>query len=264
MAEPGQTRRVPVWLFVVAVVVYLAVLQGLGLLLTRGIGTKYAAPTSVNELWRTITVPVGVSLVLVLAATAVLRWWRPVLTEHKPVQRWVGTLAVIMIVAALLSTNYSGLANRGLGFTLLLLLSTLMVGAAEEGMFRGIGLTVFRTNGFSEGKVALWSSIIFGLAHASNLISTGPKAFVQVLITAVAGYVFYLVRRRSGGLLLPAVVHGLWDFSLISSSVVPGRGYFGPAVNVIGLVAVLVVLMVRRRRIEPDVLATAVPGRSGQ
>jgi hypothetical protein len=245
-------RRVPVWTFIVAVVVYLAILQGLGLLLTQGIETKYAAPTSVDELWRGITVPVGVSLVLVLAVTAALRWWRPVLTEDNPVQGWVIVFPVIMAVAILLSINYGGLADRGLGFTLLLLSSTLMVGFAEEGMFRGIGLTVFRTNGFSEGKVALWSSIIFGLAHATNLISTGPKAFVQVLVTAVAGYVFYLVRRRGGGLFLPAVLHGLWDFSLISSSVVPGRGHVGPVFNIVSLVAVLVILLIRRRHIEPD------------
>ena len=38
---------------------------------------------------------------------------------------------------------------------------------------------------------------------------------------AVAGYFFYLARRVSGGLVVPAILHGLWDFSLVSGSVVP-------------------------------------------
>jgi hypothetical protein len=42
----------------------------------------------------------------------------------------------------------------------LLLLGALMVGFAEEGMFRRIGVTTFRINGFSEGKVGLWSSCV--------------------------------------------------------------------------------------------------------
>ena len=51
-------RRLPVWASVVIAVVYLAILQGLGKLLTSGLHTTYAAPTSGNELWRPITVPV--------------------------------------------------------------------------------------------------------------------------------------------------------------------------------------------------------------
>jgi hypothetical protein len=69
---------------------------------------------------------------------------------------------------------------------------------------------------------------------------------VWTLVVAV------VVRRHGGGLLLPAVLHGLWDFSLISTSVVPGRGYVGPAFDIIGLVVILIVLLVRRNHIEPD------------
>jgi hypothetical protein len=58
------------------VVVYLAIVQGLGWVLTRGLDADYAAPTTVEELWRGITVPV-------------LGWWRPVLVDDRPVRRWV-------------------------------------------------------------------------------------------------------------------------------------------------------------------------------
>jgi membrane protease YdiL (CAAX protease family) len=247
----GTTRRMSIWAFVAVVVVYLAILQGLALFLTRDVDVRYAAPTTSDELWRSITVPVAASLVFVTAIVGVLGWWRPVLVDGSPVASWTIAVPITMFAVVVLATNYGGLADRGLGFTLLLLVSMLMVGLAEEGMFRGLGVTVFRKNGFSEGKVALWSSVVFGLAHSTNLISTGPKAFVQVLVAALAGYFLYLIRRRSGGLLVPALIHGLWDFSLVSAAVVPGKSYLGPMLNVLAVVVLAVVVITRRHHIEP-------------
>ena len=248
---PAESRRLPVIGFIALVVLYLVIVQGLGLLLTRGLDTKYAAPTSVNELWRSITVPVGLSVVLVAAVISWLRWWRAVVHDDRPVQRWLVIVPVLMLASVLIVTNYAGLADRGLGFAVLLLLSTLFVGAGEELMFRGLGVTVFRSNGFTEGKVALWSTVIFGLAHASNLISEGPGAFVQVLVTIAAGYFFYLIRRRSGGIWLPMLVHGLWDFSLVSAGVVPGKSYPLVIVAILTMIGLVVLLLVRRHHIEP-------------
>lgn len=237
--------------YVAVVVVYLAILQGLGLFLTSGLDTEYASASSTEGLWRGITVPVAVSLVFTVAVVSVLRWWRPALRDDRPVRSWTTAIVVLMAVGIVLGTNYGGLADRGLGLTLLLLLSTLMVGFTEELMFRGVGVTVFRANGFGEGGVALWTCVIFGLAHATNLFSEGMNAFVQVLITAMAGYFFYLIRRRTGGLLVPALVHGLWDFALISASVVPGDSYPGLVAPILALVAVVVVVLARRRHVEP-------------
>ena len=168
-------------------------------------------------LWRSITVPVLVSLVFVYAVVAVLGWWRPVFTDDKPVRRWVRIIPVIMIITVLAGINYSGLSHKGGGFIILLLLTSLGVGFAEEGMFRGLGVVTFRGRmGSTEAKVALWTCVLFGLAHATNLFSEGPKALVQVLVTALAGYFFYLIRRAFSGLVVAAVLHGLWDFGAIS------------------------------------------------
>ncbi|MBN6038172.1 CPBP family intramembrane glutamic endopeptidase [Amycolatopsis sp. 195334CR] len=258
----STARRLPLWGFFLLLAGYLAVLQVLGVLLTRGLDVQYAAPTTITELWRGITVPVGVSLLLVVAAITALRWWRPVLVEDHPVRSWVIVVPVVQFAAIAAATNYGGLAERGLGFTLLLLCSTLFVGFGEELMFRGIGVTVFRHNGFSEGRVALWSTVTFGLAHATNLINTGFGALAQVLLAAVSGYFFYLVRRRSGGILLPAVVHGLWDFSLISGAVVPGESYFGVVASLLAIIGLAVVLVVRRHRIHDDRRARTAAGPS--
>lgn len=245
-------RRLPVAAFLGIAVVYLVIVQGLGAVLTRGLDVGYAAPTTVEELWRGITVPVLVSLVFVYAVVAVLGWWRPVLVDDKPVRRWVRVLAIIMALTVLAGTNYAGLAGKGAGFVGLLLLSAMAVGFAEEGMFRGLGVTTFRVNGFPEARVALWSSVVFGLAHATNLLSEGPKAFAQVLATAIAGYFLYLIRRSSGGLVVPAVVHGLWDFGLISSSVVAGESYAGAGLFILADIVLLVIVLLCRRQVEPE------------
>jgi membrane protease YdiL (CAAX protease family) len=252
LRETGpRGRALPIWGYLAVVAGYVVLVQVLGVVLTSGIDAEYASPTTVDALWRGISVPVGAGLVYVAVAVTVLRWWRPVALDARPVRGWVVVVPVAMLGSIVLSTNYAGLADRGFAFSLLLLASALCVGFAEETLFRGIGVTAFRARGFPEARVALWSSVVFGLAHASNLISTGPKAFAQVLVTAIAGYFFYLIRRRTGGLLAAAIVHGLWDFALISSTVVPGKTYFGLGVGLFAIVALTIIVYALRRDIEP-------------
>lgn len=245
-------RRLSVAAFVGVAIVYLIIVQGSGLLLTRGIDVAYAAPTTIDQLWRSILVPVALSCVFAYAVVAYLRWWRPVWIDDRPVQRWLILVPILMVVSIVIITDYSGLAEHGIGFVLLLLLASLLVGLTEETMFRGIGVTVFRTNGFTEGKVALWSTVLFGLAHATNLISEGPTVFIQVLTTIVAGYFLYIIRRRTGGLLVPALIHGLWDFSLISGQVTPDHTYPLSLLAIVTMLVLAIVLVVRRRHIEPE------------
>ena len=91
------------------------------------------------------------------------------LTDDRPVRRWVWVIPVIIAVTALAGMNYAGLGEHSAGFMVLLAVSMLGVGFAEEGMFRGLGVVTFRVNGFTEAKVALWTCVLFGLAHATNL-----------------------------------------------------------------------------------------------
>ena len=148
--------------------------------------------------------------------------------------------------------NYGGLAEKGLAFTALLLLTCQFVGFGEALIFHGIGLTVFRTNGFSAGRAALWTTVIFGLVHATNLFSEGPRAFVQVFAAAVSGYFFHLTRRRTGGLIIPAVLHGFWDFALISGSVVAGETYPLAGLAILSVLAMAILVLAKRKPIEPE------------
>ena len=124
------------------------------------------------------------------------------------------------------------------------------VGALMESG-RGIGVTTLREHGLTEGKVALWSSLVFGAVHLTNALGHGAQAVPQALAVSFAGYFFYLTRRVSGGLLVPAVLHGLFDFSILSSTVIDDRGYAGGLAAILAYPLVAVILVVRRHRIEP-------------
>jgi uncharacterized protein len=133
----------------------------------------------------------------------------------------VWTVPIAFVAASFVAINYGGLSSRGAGLVVLLLLVALCVGVAEEGMFRGIGVITFRSSGYTEARVALWSSVVFGLVHLVNALGSGAGAIGQAVAVSFAGYFFYLTRRVSGGLLVPIVVHALFDFSLLSGSITP-------------------------------------------
>ena len=244
-------RKIPVWVFILLAVVYLAILQALVRLLTPDLYVPYGRFTSVEAIWRALLVPVGVSVLFVAVAVTVLGWWRPVLRDQRPVRPWVWVVPIIMGVAVLGGIDYPQLADKGLGFTLLLLLGALLVGCGEEAMYRGIGVTTFRVNGYSEGKVALWSSVAFGLSHATNFFSVGKLVVVQVLAGVAGGYFLYLIRRLGGGLALPVIVHALQDFAVFTGLLgEDGTVYAGTGLFALADVVIVVILLVRRHQID--------------
>ena len=199
-------------------------------------------------------VPLGAALVFTYAVVGVLGWWNPVLHDDRPVRRWVWVVPIVLIVAILLAIDYVDLADKGIGYVLALVVATQMVGWGEEGMFRGIGVTTLRSHGLNEGKVALWSSVVFGAVHLSNAIGHGASALPQALAVSFAGYFFYLTRRASGGNALNSVLHGFFDFSLLSGSVilVDQGGYVGSIAAILAYPVIAIILLVRRGHIEPE------------
>lgn len=251
-------RRLPIWGFVVLVAGYLAAVQLIPRL-TAPPGAYGSFPT-VESVVRDLWVTVGVGSLIGLIAVGVLRWWRPVFVEDRRLPRWAWVFPAVMLVAIAAGVSYPNLADKGSTYTLLLLVGCLFIGVSEELMFRGIGVAAFRQAGFGEGRVALWTCVLFGLAHATNIFSEGIGALTQVLITAVAGYFFYVIRRVSGLLVVSMVVHGLWDFGLftntLSSPPMPGVVAFIMADVVLAILAIVTV-----RKVFPRHRSTAAaPG----
>ncbi|MFC8451075.1 CPBP family intramembrane glutamic endopeptidase [Kitasatospora sp. NPDC057223] len=253
---PAAGRRLAGWQFVVIVVVYLAIIQGIGLAIgvdTSGSTSQF--PTT-QAIVRNALVPIGVSVLFGAAVVTWLGWWQQVLHYHVPVQRWVRLVPVSMLVVALLGINYWHLADQQASLVVSLLVLGVFVGVGEELMFRGVGVQFFRRAGFSEGRTALYSSLVFGLVHVTNAIHAGPSAVVQALIVATSGYFFYLCLRVGGTILLPMLVHGLWDTSLFSGLSGPEPAVsVGMFLQILLQITLIVVLAVRRHRIEPATLS---------
>ena len=101
--------------------------------------------------------------------------------------------------------------------------------------------------------MALWSSLIFGAVHLSNAFGEGPAAIAQALVVSTSGYFFYLCLRVGGVIFLPMLVHGLWDFSLLSSEVgADPQAWVGTGLPILAQVVLIVVLVRRRHRIERE------------
>lgn len=246
-------RPLSYWWFAAIVLAYLAVIKGVGYLAGRVWDVDdglYTTHDVIVQMW----VPLGAALVFTYAVVAALRWWDPVLRERRPVQRWVWVVPIVFAVCIGVAIDYADLADKDLGYVLALLVACQFVGWGEEGMFRGIGVTTLRSHGLTEGRVALWSSVIFGAVHISNAL-TGDvgKALPQAVAVSFAGYFFYLIRRVSGGNVLNSVIHGLFDFSILSGTAIAAdqAGYPGTLAAVAAYLVVGVLLLARRHHLEP-------------
>ena len=239
-------------LFAVLVVTYLAIIQGGGVLMKALVDVGEDPLTTTKGVVVTMVIPLGVALAFVYGSAALLGRLRPVMRDDRPVSRWVIVVPVIFVVCILLAIDYGALSEKTAGYVMVLLLATQMVGWGEEGMFRGLGVTTLREHGLTEGKVALWSSLIFGVVHLSNAIGRGASAIPQALIVSLAGYFFYLTRRRAGTNAVNSIIHGLFDFSLLTGTaiLVDQGAYLGSLAGIFAYVVTGVVLLVRRHHID--------------
>ncbi|KAF0844846.1 hypothetical protein FNL39_11078 [Nocardia caishijiensis] len=239
-------------MFAVVVIVYLAIIQGGGILMRHLSGEDDFRST--RAVFYGMIIPLGAALIFTYAVIASLGWLRPVLRDDRPTRSWVRVVPIMLLVAIGGGISYTALAEKGWLFVVVLLIATQFVGWGEEGMFRGVGVVMLRDHGLTEGRVALWSSVIFGAVHLANGITHGASAIFQAVIVSVAGYFFYLTRRVTRGNVANSVIHGLFDFSLLTGTAILVDQTFYPGTLLPMLVYPLlaIILLVRRHSIELD------------
>ncbi|MGL4311720.1 MAG: lysostaphin resistance A-like protein [Paracoccaceae bacterium] len=125
---------------------------------------------------------------------------------------WAATVAIGMPPAPVLA---------------LLAINCLMIGLSEELMFRGILLQGLAARGRLWTAIIL-SAAIFGACHALNALATQDiaMALLQSVAAFLVGFPLVALRLRSGSLWPPVLLHGLWDFTLLSlghTAVTSGR-----------------------------------------
>jgi membrane protease YdiL (CAAX protease family) len=77
---------------------------------------------------------------------------------------------------------------------------------SEEAAYRA-ALGTVAADAFGPARGRLVQSLAFGLSHIADARGTGEPVLPTVLVTGAAGWVFALLRERSGSLLAPMVAH---------------------------------------------------------
>ncbi|MFI7530417.1 CPBP family intramembrane glutamic endopeptidase [Nocardia salmonicida] len=251
VSMPRPLRSLSYRMFAAIVITYLLIIQGGGLILARLSGEDDFFTT--RALVFTMIIPLGVALAFTYGVIAYLGWLRPVLHDDRPTRGWVWIVPAVFVVAIVAGIDYAALAEKGWLFVVVLLIATQFVGWGEEGMFRGVGVTVLREHGLSEGKVALWSSVVFGAVHLTNVVGHGVSALPQAIAVSLAGYFFYLIRRVSHSNAVNSILHGLFDFSLLTGTAIllDQSAYLGTMLPVLVYPILAVVLLLKRNAIEP-------------
>lgn len=101
--------------------------------------------------------------------------------------------------------------------------SAIMPGLAEELIYRGILLGLlnkifeknFKVLGTYFGWGAILTSIVFGLLHGFQLTENFHADFYNVpnmVLTGIYGFIFALMKERSGSLVFPVIGHSAADF----------------------------------------------------
>lgn len=197
-----------------------------------------------TKLWYAYPTLAGCAFLVV--AISVLGWWRLVLFDKsKSGPKWVWILPVA--ISAIILNNFLGMPPGKLTFELVLwsTLGALGVGLGEETITRGSMIVGLRSR-FSEGKVWLFSTLLFSAMHVPNVFFGLPMSSmpIQVLLTFVMGSGLYVMRRMSGTLILPIVLHGLWDSSLFLTVATGGEpSTIQFAVYPLAIVCVLAVVL---------------------
>lgn len=244
-----QVRHSLPWLGLIALLVAFTMVPAIIDVIELHGGGDYVFPdqATVNNL----ALVKGIGLVIVVLAISALRWWPVVLHEQLRTRRWVWLVPMTLLVASVATIDYGRLATAGVALGLTLLVGTLFIGASEELLFRGVVLTFLRDR-YREWIAALVTAVLFGAMH----FLAGP---IQIVSSAIMGYLLYYIRRVSGGIWLPILVHSAWDFSVFTGFTTADP-VVDPDTSLILFmlsVVLLVVLLVGHRAAEPRTAAAS-------
>jgi len=223
-------------------------------------GVKYDELTdTATNVRDAAVVPLAVMAVLLLLVTTILGWWRPVLRDHVGAPRIWRWIAMLWVVAIVVGLDYSRIAKLDSSFILWAAVAGVLVGFSEETAYRGLAVTAFRS-GYGENRVWLFSTLLFMYLHAFNFVAgqdLGPTLF-QLVFTFVMGSVLYAIRRSTGTLIVPMILHGAWDFMSFTGS---SKAFKNPAelvdprafsVSMLALVVMAVLFLVGFRTAFPN------------
>ena len=154
------------------------------------------------------------SLILsVIAALLLVQmgWWKVVgyRSPNQPRDLWYFLLPLVPVVINLLI----GLDVPSLWRLAELLAITLLIGFAEETIFRGLMLNALKVHGF--WRAAIITALLFGLSHSLNVLAGKSMAetAAQIFYAVAFGFTFAVLVLKKGILWPLVIVHFLIDFT---------------------------------------------------
>lgn len=170
---------------------------------------------STDNMVRALVLPLALVAVVLAVAASLLRAWPALFVEpgRTSVPRPVRWLPLIWVAGVLASADYERIADLQRAFLLWVAVGVLLVGFCEELIHRGFVLIGARRS-MSESWAALLSCGLFGASHLWNAVvgRSIAEAVSQAVFTFVLGGLLYAIRRGSGGLVVPILLHAAWDF----------------------------------------------------
>lgn len=165
--------------------------------------------------WRTGVLSLVAGSALLLITLALTRWshlWRdPQRLPTSGLMKLGIAVWCLTIVVRLAGVRWGDVP---LDLLAAIVASGVLVGFAEETLFRGFFLRAMRSGGRAEGRAALWVAVCFGLFHLPNVVmGTGALGLIQVVLAAASGGVLYVFRRHFGVIWPAMVAHGIWDIA---------------------------------------------------
>ena len=214
LRSPGRLIRPSVIVGIGAVLLY--ILVGFGLQIGSGIPYVDWFKSSQNA-WRTAVIPLAAVSVLLLFFTLSTRWrylWNdPFRLKTTTVMKVAMVYWWAVIALRLIGVKWGEVP---LDLLLAILASGILVGFAEETLFRGIFLRCMREGGRNEAAAAVLTAVVFGLFHLPNVLFGVPLAggLLQTVLAALSGLVLYAFRRQFGVIWPAMIAHGAWDISV--------------------------------------------------
>ena len=202
-------------LSLVVFVAWTAITVFLGRLWHYGQGTETLDATVSNSLLPVFPVAITFLLTVILA----FRWYDIGLNAPMPPRSlrllWLPALYILGFVALSIAAGLPPLPVM-----LVTLANTLMVAVSEELACRGILYQGLRAR-LSVWPAILLATLLFGAVHLFNGIVTGDfvAAAFQAVTAFMTGIAFMGIRIRTRSIYPGIVLHGLWDFTLVTSAV---------------------------------------------
>ena len=219
------------------------------------VGADYRNLVGETVVLRRLVLPLALGAAFLVGALSAVRAWRPVLQEaYSARPRWALWIILAgmagLFAANSVSAHWNALSARHLT---MLVAAGVLVGFNEEVVARGVLVVGLRTRTSNELWVWLGSSALFGAMHLPNALFGLPwyGGVIQGVLASLAGGALYVLRRTSGGLILPMAMHGLWDFTSFTAQASHGyspiSALFQFSSYALGIVGVIVVLRRDRR-----------------